>query len=132
MILQASAILAGGVGKQGGSRVDTNQVAVAPSKPKSAPDNSQGKQDAQRHLSSLLQALQAVRGGDFSVRLPPDQVGLPGKIADTFNDIVLANQRMARELEQVGQVVGREGRARKRVRLGVTAGAWGEMEGSVN
>ena len=42
----------------------------------------------QKYLRSLLQALQAVRGGDFSARLPTDEVGLAGKIADTFNDIV--------------------------------------------
>ena len=39
---------------------------------------------------------------------------------------------MAQQLEQVGQIVGREGRTRKRLRLGVSAGAWGEMESSVN
>ena len=86
----------------------------------------------QEYLHSLLQALQAVRAGNFSARLPTDQIGLPGKIGDAFNDIVSANERMAQELERVGQVVGREGRTRKRVQLGVTAGAWGEMEGSVN
>ena len=36
----------------------------------------------------MLRALQAVRDGDFSVRLPGDQTGLAGKIADTFNEIV--------------------------------------------
>src|SRR5262249_48705591 len=57
-------------------------------------------------LNDLLQALQAVRVGDFSVRLPGDRTGLIGKVADTFNDIVAANQRMAQQLERVGQVVG--------------------------
>ncbi len=37
-------------------------------------------------LQDLLQALQAMRAGDFSVRMPGDQLGLMGKIADTFND----------------------------------------------
>src|SRR3569832_2446777 len=35
-------------------------------------------------LEALLSALQARRRGDFSVRLGGDQVGLAGKIADTF------------------------------------------------
>src|ERR1700730_11752256 len=39
---------------------------------------------------ALLYALQAMRFGDFSIRLPGDQMGLQGKIADTFNDIVAA------------------------------------------
>ncbi|HET6158802.1 MAG TPA: HAMP domain-containing protein, partial [Dongiaceae bacterium] len=83
-------------------------------------------------MRSLLHALQAMRVGDFSVRLPHDQLGLAGKIADTFNEIVAANERMAQQLEQVGEVVGRQGKTRKRVRLGQSSGAWGEMEGSIN
>ncbi|HEY0182191.1 MAG TPA: HAMP domain-containing protein, partial [Rhodopila sp.] len=80
----------------------------------------------------LLVALQAMRTGDFSVRLRTDQTGLAGKIADTFNDIVAANERMADQLELVGQVVGREGRTRQRVDFGLSNGAWGEMRSSVN
>jgi HAMP domain-containing protein/CheY-like chemotaxis protein/signal transduction histidine kinase len=91
-----------------------------------------GPDEGASDLHILLHALQAMRVGDFSVRLPRDQVGLPGKIADTFNEIVAANERMAQQLEQVGQVVGREGKTRKRVRFGMPLGAWGEMENSVN
>jgi HAMP domain-containing protein/CheY-like chemotaxis protein/signal transduction histidine kinase len=83
-------------------------------------------------IHELLQALQAVRVGDFSVRMAGNQVGLIGKIADTFNEIVAANQRMAQQLERVGEVVGRQGKTRQRVRFGVGSGAWGEMESSVN
>ena len=59
------------------------------------------------YLQNLLAALQLVRSGDFSVRMPGDSVGIEGKIADTFNEIVAANQQMAKELELVGQIVGR-------------------------
>src|SRR5689334_2964957 len=83
-------------------------------------------------MHELLHALQAMRIGDFSVRLPSDRTGLEGKIADTFNEIISANQRMASELAHVGQVVGREGKTRTRVRLGVQSGAWAAMEASVN
>jgi HAMP domain-containing protein/CheY-like chemotaxis protein/signal transduction histidine kinase len=83
-------------------------------------------------LRELLHALQAMRLGDFSVRLPGDETGIKGKIADAFNEIVAANERMAEELEHVGQVVGREGKTRTRIKLGVQSGAWGEMETSVN
>src|SRR5262245_36599572 len=68
-----------------------------------------------QNLRDLLHALQAVKVGDFSARLPGDQVGLYGKIADAFNEIVAANQRMATELERVGEAVGLEGRTRQRV-----------------
>ncbi|HVY79912.1 MAG TPA: HAMP domain-containing protein [Steroidobacteraceae bacterium] len=83
-------------------------------------------------MRKLLRALQAMRDGDFSVRLPSDQTGLQGKLADTFNDIVSANQRMARELERAGQMVGKEGRTRHRVSMERRSGAWGAMEASVN
>jgi len=83
-------------------------------------------------LAELLHALQAMRVGDFSVRMAGDRIGIMGKIADTFNEIVATNQRMAKQVERVGQVVGREGKTRQRVRLGLSDGAWGEMEASVN
>src|SRR3954451_3565173 len=83
-------------------------------------------------MQDLLHALQAMRAGDFSVRMTGDHLGIEGKIADTFNEIVAANQRMAQQLERVGQVVGREGKTRQRVKFGMSAGAWGEMENSVN
>src|SRR3954464_5790462 len=83
-------------------------------------------------LRDRLQTLRAVRAGDFSVRRATDRVGFMGKIADTLNEIVAANQSMAVQLERVGQVVGREGRTRQRVRFDLTTGAWGDMEASVN
>ena len=83
-------------------------------------------------LRDILHALQAVRFGDFSVRLPNDCTGLAGKVADTFNEIVAANQQMAEQLAHVGQVVGREGKTRQRVQLALSHGAWGAMESSVN
>ena len=83
-------------------------------------------------LKKLLRALQAVRDGDFSVRLPSDQTGIAGKIADTFNEIVASNQRVARELERAGQMVGKEGKTRHRVTVDRRSGAWGAMESSMN
>ena len=83
-------------------------------------------------LQELLQALRAMRAGDFSVRMGVEHEGLLGKIADTFNDIVASNERMAQQLEGVGQVVGREGKTRHRVKFGLSNGAWGDMESSVN
>ena len=83
-------------------------------------------------LSVILASLRTMRDGDFSVRLPGNWTGLAGKIADTFNDIVTANQQMARELKRVGQVVGKEGRTRERMRFHLPNAAWGEMEVSVN
>src|SRR5262245_26116479 len=78
-------------------------------------------------LSVLLHALEAMRNGDFSARLPQEWTGLEGKIADRFNEIVSANEELASELARVRQGVGREGKIRQRMRFARTRGAWGEM-----
>ena len=83
-------------------------------------------------LNVILESLQTMRDGDFSVRLPGTWIGLAGKIADTFNEIVAANQQMAHDLKRIGQVIGKEGRTRERARFHESRGAWGEMEVSVN
>jgi HAMP domain-containing protein len=80
----------------------------------------------------LLESLVAVRNGDFAVRLPSEWTGMYGRIADTFNDIVSANQTMAHELERVSRVVGKEGKVNQRANFRVSAGAWRAMEDSVN
>ena len=80
----------------------------------------------------LLVALQKMRQGDFSVRLPSDLSGTDGKIADTFNEIVSCNQNIAGELLRAGQVVGKEGKTRQRAKFEQTRGSWGAMEGSIN
>jgi HAMP domain-containing protein/CheY-like chemotaxis protein/signal transduction histidine kinase len=89
-------------------------------------------QPASADLGVILAALQTMRDGGFSVRLPGSWTGMAGKIADTFNSIVAANQQMAEELKRVGQVVGKEGRTRERTRFHESRGAWGEMEVSIN
>src|SRR5580658_2669736 len=71
-----------------------------------------GAEMAALDLRKLLRALQSVRDGDFSVRLASDQTGLAGKIADTFNEIVTANERLAHELERAGRIVGKDGMTR--------------------
>src|SRR5688572_17474216 len=80
----------------------------------------------------MLTALIALKKGDFSVRLPTDWMGLPGKVADTFNEVVELNQRMATELERISRVVGKEGKLTQRASLGDVSGSWRESIESVN
>src|SRR5262245_43098130 len=75
---------------------------AAPTVPGDIPDGRLNGGPAPAELHDLLHALQAMRVGDFSVRMAGNQVGLLGKIADTFNEIVAANERMAHQLEGVG------------------------------
>src|ERR1700734_1208993 len=80
----------------------------------------------------LLKALTALKKGDFSVRLPLDWNGTPGKIADAFNDVVERNERMAQELERISLVVGKEGKISQRASIGEVSGSWADSVASVN
>ncbi len=80
----------------------------------------------------LLEALLAMRAGDFSVRLTADCAGIAGELADAFNEIAAANQRLVKELQRASDVVGRRGKLRHRIKLGIRTGDWAKMENSVN
>src|ERR1700722_3062347 len=100
-------------------------VPVSPAHRKPANGNGQAKakDEGLEILHELLEALEAMRVGDFSARMETDHVGLTGKIADTFNEIIRANERMAQQLERVGEVVGREGKTKYRVKFVLSGGA---------
>ena len=88
--------------------------------------------DNQVELRQLLNALTAFKRGNFTIRLPEDWTGLAGKVADTFNDVIAINERMSRELERIGRVVGKEGRTSQRVSLGAVSDGWVDSIGSIN
>ncbi|TAJ97662.1 MAG: response regulator [Reyranella sp.] len=100
--------------------------------PTAAPPSSRRGLPPSSDLRDLLAVLEAVRGGDFSARLTGDHDGTLGRIAAVVNDIAAGNESMARQLERIGKAVGEQGRTRQRVKFGLSAGAWGEMESSVN
>ena len=65
-------------------------------------------------LRELLAALEAVEEGDFSVRLPARKQDRCREIGRAFNRLVERNARMAKELDRVRGVIGREGRMTER------------------
>jgi len=83
-------------------------------------------------LEQLLAAMVAVGDGDFSAQLPRHWDGLPGKLAESFNQIVSHNRRLAQDLAFVGEKVGRMGQTRQRLMPANRQGAWSEMERSIN
>src|SRR5215475_8202629 len=80
----------------------------------------------------LLKTLTALKNGDFSVRLPSDWAGESGKIADTLNDVIDINNRLAREMERVSRVVGRDGKIAQRAISPGAEGSWVGLIESVN
>jgi HAMP domain-containing protein/signal transduction histidine kinase/CheY-like chemotaxis protein len=88
--------------------------------------------DAKLDNRQLLAALRAFRRGDFSVRLPRDLSGIDGEIAEAFNDVVEMNDRMTKEFERLGEVVGKQGKIGQRARLPQAAGSWATSVNAVN
>jgi HAMP domain-containing protein/signal transduction histidine kinase/CheY-like chemotaxis protein len=82
--------------------------------------------------AALLNALQALRRGNFSARLPVDWPGLGGRIADTFNEIVTLTQHLSSELARLNRAVGKQGKINQRAALGGLSGGWLECGAAVN
>jgi len=80
----------------------------------------------------LLNVLAEVKRGDFTARMPLEWTGVAGKVADGFNDIIIANQALGVELARISQVVGAQGRLSQRAVLGGTAQSWSGSVESVN
>ena len=80
----------------------------------------------------LFRVLSAYEHGDFSVRMPVDQIGITGKIYDALNHVIDLNQRMAKELARISSVVGKAGNVRQRASLPSASGEWLACIDSVN
>ena len=104
--------------------VDTAGTAASPVSSRRTAAGQNGAVPVDLH--ELQQALEAVRAGDFSVRLPTGRAGAMGRISVLFNEIVGANQIMAQQLERIGKSVGEQGRTRQRVKFALSTASWGE------
>src|SRR6266849_5942347 len=80
----------------------------------------------------LLMAMLSFRAGDFAVRLPVDLIGVDGKIADAFNDVVAVSERRARETARVSVAVGKNGRLKQRMAVPGAAGGWADEVVAIN
>ncbi|WP_415543435.1 HAMP domain-containing protein, partial [Deinococcus deserti] len=58
--------------------------------------------------------------------------GVPGKIADTFNELLEESQRISQDIARVGRVVGKEGNTKQRIPVGTTTGGWASLIEGVN
>ena len=85
-----------------------------------------------RALHELVEALDAARRGDFSVRLTKRRKGVMGEVAASYNDLVEQNQRMSKELVRIAKIIGREGRMTERASLPGAAGGWETSIASLN
>ncbi len=80
----------------------------------------------------LLEVLASLREGDFTARMPLDWIGVSGKVADSFNDLIIASQAFRVELARVSQVVGKEGQLSQRLVLSGSSAGWAGHVESIN
>src|SRR5438309_196670 len=80
----------------------------------------------------LLSVLTALKKGDCTARMPLDQTGLAGKIADTLNDIIEQHANLCSEMERISTVVGKEGKTQERAGMAGAGGSWRTCISSVN
>jgi HAMP domain-containing protein/signal transduction histidine kinase/DNA-binding response OmpR family regulator len=83
-------------------------------------------------MTQILNSLTALRRGDGSARLPYHGSSVFAKVAEVFNDLVEQNATMAEEFARLSQVVGKEGKLKKRATLPNARGFWNESIDSIN
>jgi HAMP domain-containing protein len=82
----------------------------------------------------LSQAVQALRAGDLSVRMPVGLNGTAGEIANTFNELIDMLSALTLEITRITREIGTEGRfgGQAEVEALGEAGIWKEMTNNIN
>ena len=80
----------------------------------------------------LLRILIQVRNGNFSVRMPIDEVGVKGKVCDTLNEIISLNEEMMRQFTKAGNTIGKQGKLTQRIEVPNAKGSWSTGVDSLN
>ena len=89
-------------------------------------------QPADPRLQQLLDGLTAVRGGDFSTRLPHTGDPLMDEIAGVFNAMTDQLALFTSEVTRVAREVGTEGKLGGQAHVPGVAGTWKDLTESVN
>ncbi len=91
-----------------------------------------GGQSADPRLQLLLAGLTAVRGGDFSTRLPHRGDPLMDEIATVFNSMTDQLALFTSEVTRVAREVGTDGKLGGQAQVPGVAGTWKDLTDSVN
>ena len=91
-----------------------------------------GETGQQEQMQQLLAGLTAVRGGDFSIRLPEGADPLMNDIAGVFNAMNEQLGVFTSEVTRVAREVGTEGQLGGQAEVPAVAGTWKDLTDSVN
>src|SRR5579871_1012313 len=86
----------------------------------------------EEQLRPLLQALEAAKRGDFTVRLPERKDGVLSQICKAFNESASLNERQAEEIVRIARLVGREGKMTERASMKDAPGSWSSSMSGIN
>jgi len=120
------------VSKSDGSKIEGKANGTKSTAKKATETVANGGMKTRRDANVLLSTLIAFKRGNFSVRMPVDQTGLEGKIADALNDVLEINQKMVSEFARISRAVGKDGKITQRASIGSVTGAWADCVESVN
>jgi methyl-accepting chemotaxis protein len=80
--------------------------------------------DEASRMQVLLQAIQAIVNGDFSIRLDFSRDQVMTEISEAYNDVANLNGRVTDEFIRISEVVGREGNMTERASVKNLVGGW--------
>ncbi|MCH8873090.1 HAMP domain-containing protein [candidate division KSB1 bacterium] len=83
-------------------------------------------------LTKLMEALEALRKGDLSIRLDKETEDIFGQIADSYNQTVDQLSVFSSEVIRVAREVGIEGKLGGKAEVPGVSGIWEELTGNVN
>ena len=85
-----------------------------------------------QQLKRLLEALEAFRRGDTTIRLPKERYDIYGELAESYNKMAEMVGGVTTEISRVAKVAGTEGRLTERASVSGAMGSWKDIVESLN
>ncbi|MGB7532217.1 MAG: HAMP domain-containing protein, partial [Halobacteriota archaeon] len=86
----------------------------------------------ERQLRRLLEAMEAFKDGDLTIRLPKEKYDIYGELADSYNKMAEMVGGVTTEMHRVAKVAGTEGKLTERASVPGVAGSWKECVDTLN
>ncbi|MFC1782999.1 HAMP domain-containing protein, partial [Planctomycetota bacterium] len=86
----------------------------------------------EQQLKDLLEALEAVRRGDLTLKLRKQSEDIFGEITESYNSMVELLNNFGREVTRVSREVGTEGKLGGQAQISGVSGTWKDLTDNVN
>ncbi|KAF5437171.1 Methyl-accepting chemotaxis protein, partial [Candidatus Methanophagaceae archaeon] len=96
-------------------------------------DNGETEEEyRERQLRHLLEAIDAFKKGDLTLRLPKEKYDIYGELADSYNEMAEMVGGVTTEMSRVAKVAGTEGKLTERASVPGVAGSWKDAVDALN